>query len=190
MKIVVGLGNPGRKYEHTRHNIGFDVLDELARSAGTRFRKKWLLPLQSASMKAGGEAVLLVKPMSFMNRSGVALRPLVRRHGLSPADVIVVLDDLDLEAGRLRLRKRGGAGGHKGLQSVIASLGTENFPRVRLGIGPRPAGEDLTGYVLARFGAAERARVGAAVRHASEAVLQMVEGRMEQAMNRFNSETK
>ena len=190
MKIVVGLGNPGRKYEHTRHNIGFDVLDELARRAGARFRKKWLMPLQSATIEVGGEAVLLVKPMTFMNRSGAALRPLIRRHGLSPADVIVVLDDLDLEAGRLRLRKRGGAGGHKGLQSVLATLGTENFSRVRLGIGPRPVGENLTGYVLARFGAAERGRVAEAIRQAGDAILQMVEGGMEQAMNRFNSETK
>ncbi|MBU1694725.1 MAG: aminoacyl-tRNA hydrolase [Verrucomicrobia bacterium] len=190
MKIVVGLGNPGRKYEHTRHNIGFEVLDELARRKGTRFRKKWLMPLQSATIEAGGESVLLVKPMTFMNRSGAVLRPLVRRRGLSPADVIVVLDDLDLETGRLRLRKRGGAGGHKGLQSVLAALGTENFPRVRLGIGPRPVGEDLTGYVLARFSAAERERVAKAVRRAGVAVLQMVGEGVEPAMNRFNSETK
>ncbi|MBP7829949.1 MAG: aminoacyl-tRNA hydrolase [Kiritimatiellae bacterium] len=190
MKIVVGLGNPGRKYAHTRHNVGFDVLDELAAGAGTRFRKKWLLPLQSAEIAMGRERVLLVKPMTFMNRSGAALRPLVRKHGLAAEDVVVVLDDLDLEAGRLRIRKRGGAGGHKGLQSVLATLGTENFPRVRLGIGPRPVGEDLTGYVLARFGAAERDPVAKAVRQAGEAVRRLVESGVEQAMNQFNSETK
>ncbi|HOW98296.1 MAG TPA: aminoacyl-tRNA hydrolase [Kiritimatiellia bacterium] len=190
MKIVLGLGNPGRKYEHTRHNIGFDVLDGMAAEAGVRFRKKWLMPLQSAEIEVGSETVLLVKPMTFMNRSGSALRPLVRRHGLAPEDVIVVLDDLDLEAGRLRIRKRGGAGGHKGLQSVLATLGTENFPRVRLGIGPRPVGEDLTGYVLARFGAAEREAAGRAVRQAGDAVRMMVEAGVDQAMNKFNSETK
>lgn len=190
MKIVVGLGNPGRKYEHTRHNVGFDVLDELAAGEGTRFRKKWLLPLHSAEIAVGRERVLLVKPMTFMNRSGAALRPLFRKHGLTAEDVIVVLDDLDLETGRLRLRKRGGAGGHKGLQSILAVLGTENFPRVRVGIGPRPVGEDLTGYVLARFGAAERERVRKAVRQAGDAVRLMLESGAEQAMNRFNSETK
>lgn len=190
MKIVVGLGNPGKKYQHTRHNVGFDVLDGLAERAGARFRKKWLMPLQTATLDAGGEPVLLVKPMTFMNRSGAVLRPLVRRRGMSSVDVIVVLDDLDLEAGRLRIRKRGGAGGHKGLQSVLTALGTENFPRVRLGIGPRPVGEDLTGYVLARFGAAEREQVARAVRLAGEAVLQMVSEGVEPAMNRFNSDAK
>lgn len=187
MKIVVGLGNPGRRYAQTRHNVGFEALDELARGAGLRFRKKWLMPLHLATMEAGGESVLLVKPMTYMNRSGAALRTLMRRHRVKASEVIVVLDDLDLEVGRLRIRKRGGAGGHKGLSSIQEALGTEDFPRVRLGIGPRPAGGNLTGYVLGRFAPAERGRVAQAVQRAAEAVRHMVEHGVDSAMNRFNS---
>lgn len=187
MKIVVGLGNPGKRYQGTRHNIGFDVLDALARRAGVRFRRKLLAPAQTAALETAGGKLLLVKPLTFMNRSGNGLRPLVRRQGASPADVIVVLDDLDLEAGRLRLRAKGGAGGHKGLQSVIAALETEAFPRVRLGIGPRPAGEELTDFVLARFAPAERGAVERAVAQAAEAVWCMAEEGVDKAMNRFNA---
>lgn len=187
MKIVVGLGNPGKRYERTRHNVGFEVVDELARRTGARFRRKWLAPLETAAVEFNGERAILVKPLTYMNRSGGGIRPLLRKHGVAPGEVIVVLDDLDLEAGRLRIRAKGGAGGHNGLQSVLAALGTEEFPRVRLGIGPRPAGEELTDFVLARFAPAEREKVQRGVGRAAEAVECMVAQGVETAMNRFNA---
>lgn len=186
MKIVVGLGNPGKRYAHTRHNIGFDVLEELARQGGARFRKKWLMPFQSATIDAEGEPVLLVKPLTFMNRSGSAIRALVRRHRLQAQDLIVVLDDVDLPVGRLRIRRKGGAGGHRGLESIIAGLGTEEFARIRLGIGPRPKGEDLTAYVLGRFPAADRELIRRSIGQATEAIRLILTGAVEESMNRFN----
>lgn len=186
MKLVVGLGNPGRRYALTRHNIGFRVLDEMARRAGVRFRKVWLRPIQTACVSMGGQDVMLVKPLTFMNRSGVGLRALVRRYGLGPEDVIVVLDDLDLEVSRLRIRKKGSAGGHKGLASVLSALGTESVPRVRVGIGPRPVKEDLTHYVLGRFRPEEAEAVEKTIQRAADAVSCMIQEGIETAMNRYN----
>ena len=151
MKVVVGLGNPGKAYERTRHNVGFEVVDEMAGRLGVSFRRGWLTKLLQAKVRLAGEEVLLVKPQTFMNLSGSAVASLVRRRQMEPGDLIVVLDDVELPLGQIRIRKKGGAGGHKGLQSVIQSIGTEEFVRVRLGIGPRPAGEELVEHVLTRF---------------------------------------
>ena len=132
------------------------------------------------------KGVLLVKPRTFMNRSGQAVAAVMRKRGLEPADVIVVLDDLELPRGQIRIRKKGGAGGHKGLQSVIQALGTDDFVRVRVGIGPRPAGEELVDHVLARFTAEERREVEKAVETAADAVAAVVRDGVEKAMNEFN----
>lgn len=186
MKLVLGLGNPGRAYEGTRHNVGFDVADELARRHDARFRRGWLTSVSTAQVPISGQATLLAKPQTFMNRSGSALGPLMRRKGLAPSDLIVVLDDVELETGQIRIRKGGGAGGHNGLRSVIDSLGTEDFVRLRFGVGPRPPQVDLVNYVLGRFRAGEREVVGPAVQRAADAVESIISDGADRAMNAFN----
>lgn len=186
MKVVVGLGNPGKAYERTRHNVGFEVVDELAGRLGVSFRRGWLTKLLQAKVRLAGEEVLLVKPQTFMNLSGSAVASLVRRRQMEPGDLIVVLDDVELPLGQIRIRKKGGAGGHKGLQSVIQSIGTEEFVRVRLGIGPRPAGEELVEHVLTRFNATEWKEVKAAAIKAADAVEKVLEAGPDRAMNEFN----
>lgn len=187
MKLVAGLGNPGKQYAHTRHNVGFEVVDELAGRAGVDFRKGWLSPAQTAKIKMedAGE-LLLAKPQTFMNRSGNAIAPLLRKKGLDPSDLIVVVDDADLELGRLRIRKKGSAGGHNGLKSVIQELGTGEFVRIRVGIGRR-TGADMTDHVLTRFGADERRTMREAVTRAADAVMCLVRDGADAAMNRFNA---
>ena len=187
MKIVVGLGNPGRKYEHTRHNIGFDVVDEVARRAGAEFRHSWRFPADLAEATLGGERVLLVKPRTFMNRSGEAVGVLARKKGASATDVLVVVDDVELECGRLRLRASGRAGGHNGLKSVIELLGTEAFPRVRVGVGRVPAGGEMIQHVLGRFAPGERDVMEQAVQRAADAVSAVLADGLEKAQNKFNS---
>ncbi|MCS6770555.1 MAG: aminoacyl-tRNA hydrolase [Kiritimatiellae bacterium] len=185
MKLIVGLGNPGREYEGTRHNVGFDVVDELARRLGLSFRKSWRFTGELAEGMLEGCALLLFKPSTFMNRSGEAVAPLVRKKGIAPADLIVAVDDVDLPLGRLRLRKSGGAGGHNGLKSLIAHLGTEAFPRVRIGIG-RDAERDTVEHVLGRFGSTERPVIEEAIRRAADAIAVALREGWDQAMNRFN----
>jgi len=186
VKLVAGLGNPGDRYTGTRHNVGFEVADELARRAGAKFRRSWRFPVFQASSVQGNETILLVKPRSFMNRSGGALALLMQRKGLAPSDLIVVLDDTELECGRLRIRPRGGAGGHKGLQSVIECLGTDEVVRIRIGIGPRPPGHELVEYVLSRFTPEQREQVGRSIALAADAVECVVVEGVDRAMNRFN----
>ena len=188
MKLVVGLGNPGRSYEQTRHNVGFEVVDELAGRGGTSFRRGWLVSAETAKAVVDGAELLLVKPRTFMNLSGQAVVPLMKRKGLGPADLIVVVDDVELDIGRLRVRAKGGAGGHKGLQSVIQHLGSEEFVRVRVGVGPRPAGDELVEHVLSRFSAEERRRVDEAVGRAADAAVTIARSGVERAMNEFNGE--
>ena len=186
MKLIVGLGNPGKQYKNTRHNVGFNVLDELAERCGAAFRRNWLVPVRVGRANLEGQNVLLVQSQTFMNNSGQAVGPLMRRKGVKPEDLVVVLDDVELELGQLRIRKRGGAGGHKGLASVIQALGTEDFVRVRVGIGPRPPGDELVEHVLAPFTAEERAAIGAAVKRAADAVVGVVRDGPDKAMNDFN----
>ena len=135
MKLIVGLGNPGDKYQGTRHNVGFDVIDALARQEGLKltdqkFRSDYTI------WRVGDEKVLLVKPYTFMNLSGEAVLPLMSYYNISPDELVVVYDDLDLEPGKLRLRQSGSAGGHNGVNSIIEMLGTQDFKRVKIGIGP------------------------------------------------------
>jgi PTH1 family peptidyl-tRNA hydrolase len=189
VKLVIGLGNPGREYGHTRHNVGFEVLDELVRRTEVTLRRSWTVPAWTGKADVEGEGVLLVKPRTFMNRSGQAVAAMMRKRGLKSADVIVVLDDLELPRGQIRIRKKGGAGGHKGLQSVIQALGTDDFIRVRVGIGPRPAGEALVNHVLTRFSVEERQEVEKAVEAAADAVISIVRDGVEKTMNEFNERT-
>ena len=187
MKLIVGLGNPGKQYERTRHNIGFAVLDELARRAEVTFRKPWLAKAETVQAELAGQSALLAKPVTFMNLSGTAVGPLARKRGLAAADIVVVSDDMELPLGKLRIRARGGAGGHNGLKSVIAQLGSEEFARVRVGIG-RSAG-DATGHVLGRFSAEERRALEPVIAAAADAVEGILRDGAEVAMNKFNGLT-
>lgn len=186
MRMFVGLGNPGRTYERTRHNVGFEVIDRLAAEAGASFRKSWRFPLESAEAGVAGEQVLLVKPQSFMNRSGTPLAALMRKKGLGPADLVVVVDDIDLPIGVLRLRKKGSAGGHNGLKSVIENLGTDEFVRVRVGVGRPEDKGDMVNHVLSKFRPEEQKIVDEAVGRAVEALTCMVREPIDRVMNKFN----
>jgi PTH1 family peptidyl-tRNA hydrolase len=197
MRLLVGLGNPGREYEGTRHNVGFAVLDHLALHEGLLFQSPPSLqrdglldryegPRAFTLARAFDPEALLVKPQTFMNRSGEVVVPLLRWAGLEPASLMVVSDDLDLPLGTLRLRASGGHGGHNGLRSIVDGLGTNAFPRLRVGIG-RPS-TDAVRHVLSPFDPAERVEVEISIAEASEACQAWLDhGDIEQCMTRFHS---
>lgn len=186
MKVIVGLGNPGREYEMTRHNIGFLVLDELAGRLKVSFRKNWWSPVHTAKGLVGSEEVRLIKPQTFMNRSGLVVGPAVRKAACRPEDLLVVFDDVSLDWGRLRVRAHGSAGGHNGVQSVMDALGGGSFGRIRIGIGPKPDSVSLADYVLGPFSDAEKQNLKDVVRRAADAVQMVCTAGVEQAMNCFN----
>ena len=186
MKMVVGLGNPGRKYLNTRHNVGYAVVERMAEKAGTSFRRSWRFPVQTSEMPFAGEPVLLVKPLTYMNSSGEAIGPLMRKKGIEPQNVVVVIDDVELDLGVLRLRRSGSAGGHNGLQSVVEQVGTDDVPRVRVGVGRLPPGDSRVEYVLGTFRPDERERIERAVERAADAVLSIFQDGIDVAMNKFN----
>ena len=186
IRLVAGLGNPGPEYAATRHNIGFMVADQLAAQYGSTWEKssKW----DALSAKCG--SVLLIKPMSFMNRSGYPLFAVAQFYKILSQEMLIVLDDLALLVGRLRLRARGGSGGHNGLESIITKLGTEEIPRLRIGIGEAPR-EGSVDYVLNRFFDEEKPLVRSAISRAVEAVKCAIDKGLVSAMNTFNkTETK
>jgi len=186
VKVIVGLGNPGREYEMTRHNIGFLVLDELAERQGLSFRRNWWLPLRVAKGMIGREAVRLIKPQTFMNRSGRAVAPVPRKEAGKSGDLLVVFDDVALSWGQLRVRAQGSAGGHNGVQSILDALGDGAFGRIRIGIGPKPDSVPLSNYVLGPFSDAERKSLKDVVSRAADAVEVVCTAGVEQAMNCFN----
>jgi peptidyl-tRNA hydrolase, PTH1 family len=183
--LIVGLGNPGERYRRTRHNAGFMVVDALAaRAAAGRGREEadaWV-----AEARVGGEDVLLVKPLTFMNRSGVAVEALLAARGGSPVDVVAVVDDAALELGHLRVRERGSHGGHNGLRSIIDVLGSDEFPRVRVGVRQGDLPEDLAEYVLSDFPEDQVLVVQEMVGQAAEAADCVAREGAVAAMNRFN----
>ncbi|HIE13411.1 MAG TPA: aminoacyl-tRNA hydrolase [Desulfotomaculum sp.] len=183
MKLVVGLGNPGPEYVGTRHNVGFAVLDRLASIYGAAFKKTRLKALV-AVIRVDDLTVTLAKPQTFMNLSGRAVRSLLQAHRLSPDVMLMVYDDLDLRLGQLRLLPRGSSGGHKGAESVIAAVGTTEFPRLRIGIG-RPDG-DAADYVLSPFLPAEAETASAVIDRAVAAVECVIREDLARAMNKFN----
>jgi PTH1 family peptidyl-tRNA hydrolase len=183
VKLIVGLGNPGAKYRGTRHNVGFAVADELARRRSVAFDSS---PVEALVAKLRvTEPVLLAKPLTFMNESGEAIGALARYFKVEPPDLLVVVDEVQLPLGRLRLRASGSAGGHNGLKSVIAHIGTE-FPRLRIGVGRGDPRWDLADHVLSRFEADEREVAEEAVSRAADAVETFLEEGIGPAMNRFN----
>jgi len=181
IRLIAGLGNPGLEHVATRHNIGFMVLDQLAAQFGSVWEKsgKW----DALSAKCG--TVLLVKPLSFMNRSGYPLLVIAQFYKIEAQQILVVLDDFALPLGRLRLRAEGGSGGHNGLDSIIAQFGTEEIPRLRIGIGAAPR-EGSVDYVLSRFFDQERPIVRATINRAVEALKCAIDNGLVSAMNTFN----
>ena len=185
MKLIVGLGNPGREYEHTRHNVGFQVAEELAHRYRVTLRAHAKWKARAAKVTEFGDGLLLAEPTTFMNLSGWAVREIAAFHKLAPSDLLVVVDDADLPLGRLRMRTGGSAGGHNGLKSIIQELGTVEFPRLRVGVG-RQAGE-LKNHVLGRFSKDEKAHIDAAVKRAADAAELFARENILAAMNRYNA---
>jgi PTH1 family peptidyl-tRNA hydrolase len=181
VRLVAGLGNPGPEYERTRHNVGFLVADCLAAKFGSTWEKsvKW-----SALYARQGD-LILAKPMTYMNRSGQAIRAIADFYKVQPGEILVVLDDLALPLGRIRLRTSGGAGGHNGLESIIAQFGTEEIPRLRIGIGAAP-NQGATDYVLGQFLEEEKPLVASTIDRAVEAAKCAIDKGLVSAMNTFN----
>ena len=185
MKLIVGLGNPGREYEHTRHNVGFQVAEELARRYRVTLKNHAKWKARAAKIPEIGDGVLLAEPTTFMNLSGWSVREIAAFHKLAPSDLLVVVDDADLPLGRLRMRTGGSAGGHNGLKSIIQELGTIEFPRLRVGVGRQPG--ELKNHVLGRFSDDERAHIDAAVKRAADAAELFAMENILAAMNRYNA---
>lgn len=184
MKIVIGLGNPGRQYAGTRHNVGFDVIDYLAAGPGVGSSRS-AFQADVSEMTEGGEKVLLVKPQTFMNLSGRTVRAVLDFYKLTPADLLVVCDDYNLPLGKLRVRAKGSHGGQNGLRNIQEQLGTDEYPRLRMGIG-QPAPGEAVDFVLTRFKPGERAAVEDAVAQAAAGVLVWVRQGLPACMNRVN----
>lgn len=185
MKLVVGLGNPGRKYRGTRHNIGFDVLDEIARKHGLgEPREKFDALLVEAELS--GKRTLLLWPQVFMNLSGTSVGKVCDFYKISPAEVLVICDDFNLPLGKLRFRARGSSGGQKGLADIIRRLGTEEVPRLRVGVGPVPDHWDPADFVLGRFSRSEGEQIEQATWRAADAVVDWVSLGIEHCMNQHN----
>ncbi len=183
MKLVIGLGNPGRQYAGTRHNVGFEVLDLLA----GRHRLEWeAAPADALMARWRAASALLAKPLTFMNLSGHAIGELLRFYKIEAPDLLVIVDEANLELGRLRARPSGSAGGHNGLKSIISALGTEEFARLRVGVGRGDVRRDLADHVLAKFDPDERIDVAEATGRAADAAELFVAEGMTPVMNRFN----
>lgn len=181
--LIVGLGNPGPEYARTRHNLGFAVVDELARRHGIRVDQRKHRAVYGVG-EVRGTVVVIAKPMTFMNLSGQAVAPLARSYGLGPDRVLVVSDDLDLEVGRVRMKPKGGAGGHNGHKSIIAALGTQEYPRLKIGVGK---GSEAVEHVLGGFRPDERAAIDAAIVQAADGVETLLTEGLDIAISRTNS---
>jgi PTH1 family peptidyl-tRNA hydrolase len=181
--LVVGLGNPGPRYETTRHNLGFLVADILADRIGSGFKVHKRSGAEVATGRLGGRSIVLAKPRVYMNESGRQVGPLANFYSVDPADVIAIHDELDIDFGRIRLKLGGGEGGHNGLRSVASALGTKDFQRVRIGIGRPPGRKDPATYVLENFSAAERQEVGTICEQAADATELLIQLGLETAQN-------
>jgi peptidyl-tRNA hydrolase len=185
MHIIIGLGNPTDKYQATRHNIGWDAI--------TRLSDDYRISLDFNKHKAicgkgfiEGEKVILAKPLTYMNLSGESVRELVDFYKITPEELIVIYDDISLDVGQLRIRKKGSAGGHNGIKSIISHLGTEEFPRIKVGVGDKPRDWDLADYVLSRFQAEEQPIIREALKDTSDACRMIITSGIDAAMNQYN----
>ncbi|MFT4145265.1 MAG: aminoacyl-tRNA hydrolase [Mobilitalea sp.] len=185
MYIIVGLGNPTGKYQATRHNIGWDAI--------TRISDDYRISLDTKKHKAicgkgsiEGEKVVLAQPITYMNLSGESVRELMDFYKVTPSEIIIIYDDISLEVGQLRIRKKGSAGGHNGIKSIISHLGTDEFPRIKVGVGDKPKDWDLADYVLSRFQAAEQLTIREALKDTSDACKMIITAGIDAAMNQYN----
>lgn len=186
MYIITGLGNPGREYQNTRHNIGFDVIDKLAEQEHIDVLEKKHKAVIGKGVVAGQKCIL-AKPQTFMNLSGESVRALVDYYKSDErSELIVISDDISLDVGQIRVRKKGSAGGHNGLKNIIAHLGHDSFIRVKMGVGEKPRGWDLVDYVLGRFSAPEREIMDEAAERAADAIRMIIAQGADAAMNEFN----
>ncbi|MFC1510790.1 aminoacyl-tRNA hydrolase [Candidatus Margulisiibacteriota bacterium] len=186
MFLIVGLGNPGKEYENTRHNLGFRVINELASRLGlTSLKSKHHSFMAEGRISA--QKVIIAQPQTFMNDSGRAVRGVLEWYKLKPKDLILIYDDVDLEVGQLRVREKGNAGGHHGVESVIDNVGTTQFARVRIGIGRQNLTDDVTDYVLQNIPPAQRESLDQAILDAAEAVESIISEGLPKAMNKFNT---
>jgi PTH1 family peptidyl-tRNA hydrolase len=187
LKLIAGLGNPGREYRDTRHNVGFMIVDEIARRHGL----SWAMapsqvPDAFVTKKYGTEPLLLAKPLTYMNRSGDAVAALARYYDIAPADLLIVIDEAALPFGKLRVRARGSAGGHNGLKSIVERLGTQEFPRLRLGVGRGDGRRDLADHVLATFEPEERTELESVIARAADAAGMFAVDDIFKVMNVYN----
>ena len=190
MLVIVGLGNPDDKYQGTRHNVGFDVIDLLA--------EKYNIAVDTKKHRAyigkgiiGGQKVILAKPQTYMNLSGESVRSLVEYYKVDPeTELLIIFDDISLDVGQLRIRKKGSAGGHNGIKNIIANLGTSVFQRIKVGVGEKPKGYDLADYVLGRFSKEDRELIKEGFECAAEAVAMITAGEIDQAMNKYHRKRK
>ena len=189
MYLIAGLGNPTREYEKTRHNVGFEAIDILADKAGTTVTEKKHKALYGKGY-IGGQKVILAKPQTYMNLSGESIREIADFYKIEPENIIILCDDINLSEGQLRIRLKGSAGGHNGLKNIISHLGTQEFPRIRSGVGEKPRGMDLADYVLGRFPKEQQAVMEEAYRDAADAACMMIEEGADAAMNHYNRKHK
>ncbi|QGU96569.1 aminoacyl-tRNA hydrolase [Clostridium bovifaecis] len=184
MFLIVGLGNPGKEYEHTRHNVGFDIIDLLSKKYNIDVNRKKFKGMYGDG-KVNGERVLLLKPTTYMNLSGESVKEIVEFYKIPNENVIVIYDDISLEVGRLRIREKGSAGGHNGIKSIISYLGSEVFPRIKVGVG-QPSKEELVSFVLGKFSKEDRERLEKVFKAAIDAVGAIIEEGTIEAMNKYN----
>ncbi|MDR1474040.1 MAG: aminoacyl-tRNA hydrolase [Lactobacillales bacterium] len=187
MKMIVGLGNPGEKYLNTRHNVGFITIDEIAYGEGILFKHEKIFEADIASFFVGLEKIFLVKPTTFMNESGRAVKPLLTYFNIPLSDLVIIYDDLDMDVGRVRLRMKGSAGGHNGIKSLIHHLSTQEFNRIKVGIGHPGHGQAVVNYVLGNFLEEEKEMMNAALKTTVDAISYFSCGHsFMETMNRFN----
>lgn len=189
MHLIVGLGNPTKQYEGTRHNVGFETIDRIAAENHIPVEEKKHKALYGSGY-IEGEKVILAKPQTFMNLSGESVRELSDYYKIPAENIIVIYDDISLDVGQLRIREKGSAGGHNGIKNIILHLGTDVFPRIKVGVGEKPKGWDLADYVLGRYSAEDRKIIDEAQKEAAEAVKLMVMDDVRGAMNRYNTKKK
>lgn len=188
MFIVIGLGNPGKNYSNTRHNVGFDTIDTLANRNNIKINK---IKFQSVFGEGtiGNEKVLLVKPQTYMNNSGIAVREISQFYKIPIENILVVVDDIDIDFATVRIRLKGSAGSHNGMKSIIYHLQRDDFPRIKIGIGKKKEEQDLADFVLSRFSKDERIDIDSTVLTAAEAVEMIIKEDINQAMNKYNIKT-
>ncbi len=184
--VIVGLGNPGKKYEGTRHNAGFAAVEALAESAGVRVNRVKFKSL-CGEMTVNGKKILLLMPQTFMNNSGEAVREALSFYKLPPENCVVICDDVTLDVGTVRIRRKGSDGGQRGMRSIITQCGSEQFPRIKIGVGKKPHPDyDLAAWVLSRFTKEEASAIVSAARDAADAALLIAEGQIDKAMNNYS----